>query len=97
MAMHCVRFCVMTGLESLRREADKEANEAARVARTLHDIESKAFAAYAADLKEQEEHRPTPPKPTKKIAPVTKPLHKVKSLSWANGCWNADGFRGKER
>lgn len=42
-------------METLRRNADREATKAARLRQTMHDIESKAFASYAADLKHQEE------------------------------------------
>ena len=67
---------LLLDLAAQKRKAEKEANEAARVQRTMHDIESKAFASYAADLEEREELKAAK-------APVKKPvnseaLHKVK-------------------
>ena len=70
----------------MKREAEKEANEKAKVERTMHDIESKAFASYAADLKEQEEKAtPAVCSPQKQKTDMNTQIHKVCQMASGGG------------
>jgi len=64
-------------LSQLRRMTEREAHESHRASQIMHDVESKAFAAYAKDLKHQDELLPGQSRRPSKSQPVKDQLHKV--------------------
>jgi len=76
-ALHISHRLDRIELSQLRRMAEKEAHEARRASQIMHDVESKAFAAYAKDLKHQDELLPRQSERPSKSQPVKDQLHKV--------------------